>query len=116
MDHKEAVAKALFRRAGSHWADLTIRCREEQRMMKELKDSGYPARRIVMNKKAQVRNEEKKTKSNRYRRFTIPYLNGLPGHQEGNEEGRNTCIFVSIQNHWTTLKTSQSSSFKRRRE
>ena len=28
MEHKEAVGKAVFRRAGSHTGDLTIHCKE----------------------------------------------------------------------------------------
>ena len=78
MEHKEAVGKALFRGAGSHSGDLAIRGREEQRIEKELRNNGYPTRRIAkMKKKAQERNNEKEKKNNRYRRITIPYVNGL---------------------------------------
>ena len=62
MEHKEAVGKALFRRAESHSSDLTIQCSKEQRILKEVKSNGYPMRRMtVMKQKAQERRKKKST-------------------------------------------------------
>ena len=78
MEHKQAVAKALFRRAGNHSSDLVIHCKQEQRIVNELRSSGYPARRITtIKKKAHRKKEEKENKNNEYRRITILYVSGV---------------------------------------
>ena len=42
MEHKEAIGRALFKRAESHSSDLTILYSEHQRIVKELKSNRYP--------------------------------------------------------------------------
>ena len=76
LEHKEAEGMALFRRATSYPSDLATQCREEQRIVQELRNNMYTMTRTTMMKRRKHRRER-----NRERRRII--TGELASHIEG---------------------------------